>query len=287
MEIVSYNIQFGRGLDRNIDLERICQSIKGGDIICLQEVEVGWQRSGGVDQPKLISEILPEYYTVYGSSFDVDNSVKNEDGQVVNRRRQHGVMILSVWPILSSRTFNLTKLHYADKFNMQMSLVEAVISTDGKAIRVYNYHAGYLESGERMDQVKQLVKIYQKSPGEHGAWCGKSDIRGDDWSNRQQPPEMPDSAIACGDFNCSPASSEYQYLIDNSDLVDSWSVSDPGNLNTPTLSQEITGDIKVSGKIDHIFVSHDLVDLIQRVIIDHDADGSDHKPVRCVMGRQN
>ena len=75
MEIVSYNIQFGRGLDRNIDLERICRPINGAEIICLQEVEVGWQRSGGADQPKLISEILPEYYTVYGSSFDVDNSV--------------------------------------------------------------------------------------------------------------------------------------------------------------------------------------------------------------------
>ena len=79
MEIVSYNIQFGRGLDHNIDLERICRSVEGAEIICLQEVEVGWQRSGGGDQPKLISEILPEYYTVFGSSFDVDDSVKNED----------------------------------------------------------------------------------------------------------------------------------------------------------------------------------------------------------------
>ena len=42
---------------------------------------------------------------------------------------------------------------------------------------------------------------------------------------------MPDSAIACGDFNCSPDSAEYRYLIDNSDLVDSWSVSDPDNRN--------------------------------------------------------
>jgi len=283
MEIVSYNIQFGRGLDRNIDLERICRSIKGADIICLQEVEVGWQRSGGVDQPKLISEILPEYYTLYGSSFDVDNSVKNENGQVVNQRRRHGVMILSVWPILSSRTFNLTKLHYADKFNMQMSLVEAVISTDDKAIRVYNSHAGYLESEERLDQVKQLVEVYQKSPLEQGAWCGKSDIDGDDWSNQQETPEMPDAAIVCGDFNCSPESSEYRYLIDNCDLVDSWSVSDPDNLNTPTLRQECNGDIEDSGKIDHIFVSHDLKDSIERVMIDHKADGSDHKPVRCFM----
>ena len=172
MEIVNYIIQFGRGLNHNIALERICRSIKSVGIICLQEVEVGWQRSGGADQPKLIAEIMPEYYTVYGSSFDVDNSVKNEDGQEVNRRRQHGVMILSAWPILSSRTFDLTKLHYADKFNMQMSFIEAVIKTKSKVIRVYSYHAGYLEPEQRLDQVKQLVKIYHRSPREHRAKPG-------------------------------------------------------------------------------------------------------------------
>jgi endonuclease/exonuclease/phosphatase family metal-dependent hydrolase len=76
MQIVSYNIQFGRGLDRKNDLKRIYESIKSADIICLQEVEVGWQRSGEVDQPGAISEILPECYTVFGCSFDVDNSFK-------------------------------------------------------------------------------------------------------------------------------------------------------------------------------------------------------------------
>ena len=285
MEIVSYNIQFGRGLDRIIDLKRICLSVKGADIICLQEVEQGWQRSAEVDQPKLISEILPEYYTVFGSSFDVDNSVKNKQGHVVNRRRRHGVMILSAWPILSSRTFNLAKIHYADKFNMQMSFVEAVIETEDKAIRVYNYHAGYLGSEERLNQVKQLVETYQRSPREHGAWSGKPDIDGDDWSNRREIPEMPDTAIVCGDFNCSPESPEYQYLIGNSDLVDCWSVSDPDNLNTSTRRRNITEDIKVAGKIDHIFVSQDLADNVQQVMIDHEADGSDHKPVRCFMNR--
>jgi endonuclease/exonuclease/phosphatase family metal-dependent hydrolase len=283
MEIASYNIQFGRGLDRIIDLNRICLSVKGADIICLQEVEQGWQRSAEVDQPKLISEILPEYYTVFGSSFDVDNSVKNEQGHVVNRRRRHGVMILSAWPILSSRTFNLAKIHYADKFNMQMSFVEAVIEAEDKAIRVYNYHAGYLGSEERLNQVKQLVEVYQTSPREHGAWSGKPDIDDDDWSNRREIPEMPDTAIVCGDFNCSPDLSEYQYLIGNSNLVDCWSVSDPDNLNTSTRRRNITEDIKVAGKIDHIFVSQDLVDNVQRVMIDHEADGSDHKPVRCFM----
>ena len=94
---------------------------------------------------------------------------------------------------------------------------------------------------------------------------------------------MPGTAIVCGDFNCPPGSSEYQYLIDNSGLTDCWSVSDPANLNTSTLRHEMTEDIKISGKIDHILVSHNLVDRVQRVMIDHDADGSDHKPVHCFL----
>lgn len=283
MHVVSYNIQFGRGLDRKNDLQRISRSIDSADIICLQEVDVGWQRSGNVDQPSAIAEILDEYYTVFGSSFDVDNSIKKEDGKVINRRRQHGDMILSRWPIVSSRTFNLRKTHYANKFNMQMGFVEAVIKTDTRTLRVYNYHAGYLEVEERLDQVNQLVKTYQRSPLEQGAWSGKPDIDGDDWGERQETPEMPGSAIVCGDFNCPPGSSEYQYLLDNSDLSDCWLISDPSNLNTSTLKHEMTGDIKISGKIDHIFVSLDLVDRVQRVMIDHDAEGSDHKPVHCFL----
>jgi endonuclease/exonuclease/phosphatase family metal-dependent hydrolase len=283
MQIISYNIQFGRGMDRKNDLKRICESIYGADIICLQEVEVGWQRSGDVDQPKAISKILPEYYTVFGSSFDVDNSVKDDNGIVVNRRRQHGDMILSRWPILSSRTFNLSKTHYADKFNMQTGFVEAVIKTENIALRVYNYHAGYLQVEERLDQVKQLVNTYQLSPAEQGAWSGKSNIDGEDWSNQKQIPEMPNTAIVCGDFNCPPGSPEYQYLIDNSDLNDCWQLTDPNNLNTSTLKHGLTEDIQISGKIDHIFVSDNLVDRVQHVTIDHGAEGSDHKPVQCFL----
>lgn len=283
MEVVSYNIQFGRGLDRQIDLNRICQSINGADIICLQEVDVNWQRSGGFDQAKVISKILPEYFTVFGSSFDVDNSFRKEDGRVVNRRRKHGDMILSRWPILSSRTFNLTKTHHADKFNMQMGFVDSVIEVKNKTLRVYNCHAGYLEAEERLAQIRQLVKTYHQTPCEHGAWGGKAKINGDDWSDHKEAPRMPNTAIVCGDFNCAPGSHEYQYLISNSDLNDCGMLSDPDNSNTTTLRHGLTEDIKISGKVDHILVSNDLVDRIQRVAIDHDADGSDHKPIRCIL----
>jgi endonuclease/exonuclease/phosphatase family metal-dependent hydrolase len=71
MKVASYNIQFGRGLDGVIDLVRSCQAIRGADIICLQEVDQGWKRSGDKDQAQEIAGLLPTYYYVYGSSFDV------------------------------------------------------------------------------------------------------------------------------------------------------------------------------------------------------------------------
>jgi len=280
MEVISYNMQFGRGLDGGFDLGRICASVKGADVICLQEVESGWQRSNEIDQAQAISELLPEYYAVYGSSFDVDNSFKTGDGRVVNRRRRHGVLILSRWPILSSRCFNLPKVHYADKFNMQMCFVEAVIDCEPEPIRIYNLHAGYLGTEERLGQFEHFIDVYQCSPQEQGAWSGKSDIDGDDWSNERETPVMPKSAIVCGDFNCPPRSPEYQYIIENSDLSDCWQLVDPANLYTSTLKHEMTEDIDISGKIDHIFVSADLVDRVLEVKIDDSAEGSDHKPVK-------
>jgi endonuclease/exonuclease/phosphatase family metal-dependent hydrolase len=279
MEIISYNIQFGRGLDGRFDLGRICESVKGADIICLQEVEAGWQRSNEIDQAQAISELLPGYYTVYGSSFDVDNSYKTDDGKVVNRRRQHGVQVLSRWPILSSRCFSLPKIHYADKFNMQMGFLEAVIDCDPETFRIYNLHAGYLRAEERRLQFEHFIDVYLHSPQQQGAWSGKPDIDDDDWSNNQETPVMPQSAIVCGDFNCPPGSPEYQYIVESSDLSDCWFVCDRPNLNTSTRRHGKTGDIDISGKIDHIFVSDDLVDRVQEVKIDDAAEGSDHKPV--------
>ena len=90
--------------------------------------------------------------------------------------------------------------------------------------------------------------------------------------------------IVCGDFNCPPGSAEYQYIIENSDLSDCWQLIDPVNHNISTLKHGKTEDIDISGKIDHIFVSADLVDRVQGVTIDHQAEGSDHKPVRCRLG---
>lgn len=283
MKVVSYNIQFGRGLDGVIDLVRTCRAIRGADIICLQEVDQGWKRSDEKDQDLEIAGLMPSYYFVYGSSFDVDASNRAAHGAVINRRRRHGNMILSRWPILSSRNLNLPKQHYPDKFNMQMTCVEAVIDTGAIVTRVYSYHAGYLDSAERLDQVSYLAGVFARSPLEKGAWSGKQDIDGDDWSNQRNTPQMPLSAIVCGDFNAAPDTEEYQFLLEATGLIDCWRLGDPGNRETSTLRKATSRDIQVSGKIDHILVTPDLCDHLKEVVIDDDAEGSDHKPIQAIF----
>lgn len=55
--VMSYNIHHGRGLDGKIDLERIANVIKkeGADIVTLQEVDKGVERSDRQDIAKELS----------------------------------------------------------------------------------------------------------------------------------------------------------------------------------------------------------------------------------------
>ena len=49
MKFVSYNVQYGIGLDDRLDLPRIASSIHGADIIALQEVTRNFHRNGNID----------------------------------------------------------------------------------------------------------------------------------------------------------------------------------------------------------------------------------------------
>jgi endonuclease/exonuclease/phosphatase family metal-dependent hydrolase len=131
--------------------------------------------------------------------------------------------------------------------------------------------------------VDVFAGVFNSSPAEKGAWSGKADIDGDDWSNRQESPELPESAIVCGDFNASPDTDEYSLLLESTGLIDCWSLADPGNQNSSSLRKETSQDIRVAGKVDHILVTPDMIDSVNQVSIDDDAAGSDHKPVWAIL----
>jgi len=147
MKFLSYNIQYGKGQDGKYNLYRIAQIIKEADVACIQEVEKFWQRSGFVDQTQILSELLPNYYSVFGPALDMDASLKNEYGQIANRRRQFGNMIFSKFPIISSRNFPLPKTEYCSletwisDHSIQRALLEVVIDIPViNTTRIYSTH---------------------------------------------------------------------------------------------------------------------------------------------------
>lgn len=59
LRVLTYNIHHGAGMDGRIDLERIAEVIRQSeaDLVALQEIERGVQRSGGVDEPARLAEL--------------------------------------------------------------------------------------------------------------------------------------------------------------------------------------------------------------------------------------
>ncbi len=281
MKLVTYNIQYGLGADNSYNLERIVNEISRADIIALQEVERFWQRSGMVDEPRVIADMLPHHYWVFGANLDMDASTKDDQGRVINRRRQFGTMVLSRFPIISTRNFPLPKYATLEQHSIQQGLLEAVIDTGSKALRVYSVHLSHLCAATRIPQVEFIIKAIKNAPSEGAAWCGGHPDPSAGWTEGAVPP-MPDDVVLMGDMNFNWQSDEYTLLTgpqtayygrlhNPTGLVDAWVAAG---------HKEHEGKTHPKGeRIDHCFVSASLRNRVVAARADTQATGSDHYPL--------
>ncbi|MFT5219956.1 MAG: endonuclease/exonuclease/phosphatase family metal-dependent hydrolase [Planctomycetota bacterium] len=299
MKIVSYNIRFSLGLDQCYDLKRIATEIQGADIIGLQEVERFWRRSGMVDQPELLGELLPDYYWAYCPAFDVDASTADEEGHIRNRRRQFGPMLLSRWPILSARSLVLPQLPAHELISMATGAIECVIDTPSGPMRIYSLHLSALSPRERLLQIDHLFEMNRNfelcgavitSGGNHLDPAEAAHIDELDWNNGEPPLPKPVHTLFMGDFNSIEASSEYTRIVGESDpiygrgmhsdiLVDSWYAAREreGQPESwwPDPPERLPG---YPIRLDYCFISSGLASKVNRCRVDTKAVGSDHKP---------
>jgi endonuclease/exonuclease/phosphatase family metal-dependent hydrolase len=270
LKIVTYNMQWGKGRDGRIDLGRIAATVAGADVIALQEVERHWRPQDFPDQAARLSELLPDHDWVYGAAVSLA-------GATPQRRRQLGNMILSRWPISSTRTLPLPARPVFGHMNDEQSMTEAVIDAEGFALRLYNTHLNYLDAGQRLDQLARLMAFIAEAPGRGGPVTapGKSGPGPeDDWivlPDGRLPP-MPAPAILMGDFNFTPGSPEYRILA--SSFADALAVAggDPFTVTFP-------GGSEPPQRLDYIFLTPDIRPRLRSCHVDQDADGSDHQPV--------
>lgn len=289
MQFVSYNIQFGHGLDGVYDLERIAAVVRDADVIALQEVERHWLRTGEDDQTAILSSLLPEHHWVYGPGMDFDASYRDDTGRLVHRRRQFGTMLLSRTPILWSRFHLLPMRATVATLNTQNEALEGLIETPAGPVRVFSLHLSHIGEHERLEQLEFLHARHLRVPFEGGPWSGIDDEPERNWTNSEAEPACPISAIWMGDFNSEPGGAEYARMIgpspyyDNPGYRDRFVDSTIAAGHAPDAFISHTGEDEDgetrSRRIDFCFVSSDIAPRVRRMWVDEACIASDHKPV--------
>lgn len=284
MLLISYNIQYGFGADGVYDLARTADVLRGGDIIAAQEVERGWARSNGDDQPLLLEHFLPEYHTVYGPTLDMDAARRDGD-RVINRRRQFGQMILSRWPILWSRLHLLPMRRMLDPLNTQTGALEACIAAPHGAVRVISVHLAHVGVEERLDQIAHLRGLLDRSAHAGPPWSGRDDEPGRNWTQGQAEPPNPQSVILMGDFNCEPGSAEMVALLGRNPYHPA-AVYHGGLVDAVAQTGvRLHSHVKAMGgqtrerQLDHVLISADLLPGLRAAWTDYGVTASDHYPI--------
>lgn len=276
MRLLSWNIQWARGIDGRVDLDRAAAVIreKDADVICLQEVAVnhpGLPGGAGGDQPAGLASRLPGYRHVYG----VGSDLPDDSGG----RRLFGNMVLTRMPLL--QVFRHLLPWPADPAvpGMQRVAVEAAVDTPIGALRVVTTHLEYYSRGQREAQVEGLRALQAEGYRHAVAPCA---------ADEADPPfaVLPrgTSSVFCGDFNFPAGAPEWGRLQaeiapDVPRLVDAWTVAHPGEAHLPTAG--VHGASFTAGPecFDFFFVSENLRDRVAALQADLQTSASDHQPL--------
>ncbi|TIN00206.1 MAG: EEP domain-containing protein, partial [Mesorhizobium sp.] len=271
MKLVTYNIQYGIGLDGKYDVGRIADAVRGADVIALQEVTRNNPRNGDRDMVAEIGEALPDYFVAYASNFEVNIGSRLDAGRAVTRTFQLGNMVLSKTPIHLSRNLLLPRSRSLERMNFQRGALEALIETPLGFIRFYSTHLDHRSPVERQSQIRFLRQRLLNYALEGGGLSGIPEIGLPDLP-------YPEAFIVMGDFNMLPGSPEYVELAGRPD-------HEFGMPLTADLAVDVAQRLEVSGLftwidpnrpndagrhkcIDYVFTSASLAGSLKRLWAD-------------------
>lgn len=281
MRILSWNIQWGRGLDGHVDLARSAAVARefDPDILCLQEVAVnhpGLPGGAAMNQPEWLAGLFLGYESVYGVGSDLPDGLGG--------RRQFGNLILSRQPILQVFRHLLPWPAEAGVPSMQRVAVEAVVDAPelpGKALRVITTHLEYFSAAQRTSQCAALRAIADAG-WQHATQPASSD--------ELDPPfaVLPrgEGCVICGDLNNPVGAPEQAALHVRGDapaFVNAWSIAHPAV--TPELTFGVHEQRYVTSPAcyDIFYISENLVGNVVDVVVDQGTMASDHQPILLVL----
>ncbi|MDP2714192.1 endonuclease/exonuclease/phosphatase family protein [Rheinheimera sp.] len=169
LRVMTYNVHSCIGLDGKVDVERIARviALANPDVVALQELDVGRDRSFGLDQAQLIARYLE-------MEFHFHPAMHMEE-------ERYGDAILTHLPLRLVKAGPLPGL--ADKPELEpRGAIWVAVEWHGQEVQIINTHLG-LNSRERLAQINCLL--------------------GQDWLRH---PDCNGPVILCGDLNAQPTS---------------------------------------------------------------------------------
>lgn len=308
MRLVSWNVQWCRGLDGRVDPARIVGEIGrlgDFDVICLQEIADNFPHprlagSGGEDQFAALAALLPGYVQVAGWGVDhpgddAGDAAAGATGAAAtgagatrhaasSRRRRFGNTIFSRLPV--RQVFRHALPFPADPGVpwMPRIAVEAIVAAPFGEVRVITTHLEYFSRRQRAAQVAALRSLYAE--GHAYAVHGSSGGDGSPF----QPFPRPAATLLCGDFNMPATDALYGSMLapfadGTPPLQDAWSIAHPDEKQPPTFCvHEPYATGMTPYACDFVFVNAALRARVRDMGVDEATRASDHQPVIVTLG---
>jgi endonuclease/exonuclease/phosphatase family metal-dependent hydrolase len=142
LNVMSYNIHVGIGMDKKLDLARIADVIKQSraDIVGLQEVDRGVERTGRLDEIKELARLT-------GMDYAFAHNLDYQGGQ-------YGVAVLSRFPILA-----IDHRRYANRRERERrGFIRVEVEVEGHRLNFVTTHLDYQFLDGRVFETEQLLK---------------------------------------------------------------------------------------------------------------------------------
>ncbi len=278
MKLITWNIQWCRGVDGRVDPRRIvahARAFADFDVLCLQEVAANFPAlpgSRGENQFEAIARLLPGYTAIPGAAVDA----LAPDG----KRRVFGNLILSRLPVQQALRIQLPWPHDPQaRRSMPRIAVEASIAAPFGTVRVMATHLEYYSASQRDAQVEALR-------ARHAEACGhaRTEHERDDSQDPFASVPRSVSAILVGDFNFRPDDALHARIrapFDDGtpELIDAWQQLHPMMPHAHTMAVYDREQFPESYACDYAFVSGDLAPRLHALTVGGDTQASDHQPI--------
>jgi endonuclease/exonuclease/phosphatase family metal-dependent hydrolase len=144
LRIAAYNVKHGLGMDSVIDLERVAEVLRplDADVITLQEIDRGAERTSGVDQARRLGELL-------GMSVHFGAFMPYQGGE-------YGMAVLSRLPVLG-----VSNVRLPDGEEPRTALdVRVAAGVEGRVVSIVGIHL-YRTPEERRAQADSLSRLLE------------------------------------------------------------------------------------------------------------------------------